>query len=349
MLAGASNRGAPISNTVWLPPQRETDDCTFNGQGGGGLIGGVDSICMALPTACPLCGASADQQSVVVPRVYGDDTGRAVFACAVCDVRYLFPGLGPDEEQRLYAAEFESFMAKRSGPDAGWDGPERHIAVNEAQRRRRMKHLAGLIEPTSRILEIGCGSGFMLYPLTAEGHECVAIEPSGIFSEYVSSRGIRCFRAINELLNRGTFAGSFDLVLHYYVMEHLADPAAFLKTQLSLLKPGGRIVFEVPNANDALTVLYEIPAYARFIWVVSHRWYFTEKSLAVTIAKAGARGEIRFDQRYDLSNHIIWARDGQPGGMGRFTSTFGEEVDELYRRALIRARVGDTLIGIVQK
>ena len=86
-------------------------------------------------------------------------------------------------------------------------------------------------------------------------------------------------------------------------MEHLADPVAFLRSQLGLLKPGGRIVFEVPNANDALTVLYEIPAYARFIWVVSHRWYFTEKSLAATIAKAGGRGEVRLDQRYDLSNH----------------------------------------------
>jgi SAM-dependent methyltransferase len=304
---------------------------------------------MALPTACPLCGALADQQSVVVPHVYGDDTRRAVFACAVCDVRYLFPGLAPDEEQRLYAAEFESFMAKRSGPEAGWEGPERHIAVNEAQRRRRMKHLAGHIASKRRILEIGCGSGFMLYPLAAEGHECLAIEPSGIFSEYVASRGIRCFRTVDELMDCETVADGFDLVLHYYVMEHLADPVAFLKSQLGLLKPGGQIVFEVPNANDALTVLYEIPAYAHFIWVVSHRWYFTEKSLAATSAKAGGRGEIRLDQRYDLSNHIVWARDGQPGGMGRFTPTLGEEIEELYRQALIRARVCDTLIGMVQK
>jgi SAM-dependent methyltransferase len=304
---------------------------------------------MALPTSCPLCGASATQQSVVVPRVYGDETGRAVFACAACDVRYLFPGLTPDEEQRLYAAEFESFMAKRSGPDSGWDGPERHIAANEAQRLRRMKHLTGLIARNSRILEIGCGSGFMLYPLAAEGHECVAVEPSGIFSEYVSGRGIRCFRAISELLDCGTGSAGFDLILHYYVMEHLADPVAFLKSQLAFLKPGGRIVFEVPNANDALTVLYEIPAYARFIWVVSHRWYFTEKSLAVTIAKAGGQGEVRLDQRYDLSNHIVWARDGRPGGMGRFTSTLGDEIESLYRQALIRARICDTLIGVVQK
>ena len=177
----------------------------------------------------------------------------------------------------------------------------------------------------------------------------MAVEPSGVFAEYVSGRGIRCFATIEEFLTDRVAADGFDLILHYYVMEHIADPVGFLKTQLGLLKPGGRIIFEVPNANDALTKLYEIPAYERFIWVVSHRWYFTEKSLAATIAKAGGRGEIRLDQRYDLSNHIVWARDGKPGGMGRFTKVLGQDVEDLYRKALIRAGFGDTLIGIVQK
>jgi hypothetical protein len=131
-------------------------------------------------------------------------------------------------------------------------------------------------------------------------------------------------------------------------MEHLADPVAFLRAQLVLLKPGGRIVFEVPNANDALTTLYNIPAYERFIWVVSHRWYFTENSLARAIAMAGGRGEVRLDQRYDLSNHLVWARDGRPGGMGRFSGVLGQELEDSYRQALIRARICDTLIGIVQ-
>jgi SAM-dependent methyltransferase len=304
---------------------------------------------MPIPIACALCGASAERQSVVVPRVYGDDTGRAVFSCGACDVRYLHPGLTPAEEERLYASEFESFMVDRSGAGAGWEGPQRHIAANESQRRRRMGHLDGLIRPASRILEIGCGSGFMLYPLLAVGHTCVAIEPSGIFSQYVRDRGIPCYRSLDEMRAHGGTNDGFDLVLHYYVMEHLADPVAFLQAQLSLLKPGGRIVFEVPNANDALTTLYGIPAYERFIWVVSHRWYFTEKSLAATIARAGGRGEVRLDQRYDLSNHLVWARDGRPGGMGRFTEVLGQELEDHYRQALIRARRCDTLIGVVER
>jgi SAM-dependent methyltransferase len=284
---------------------------------------------------------------MVAGQVYGDETGRAVFSCGACDVRYLYPGLSAAEEHRFYAAEFESFMVKRSGPEAGWEGPERHIAANEGQRVRRMGHLAGILKPKSRVLEVGCGSGFLLYPLIEKGHSCVAVEPSGVFSDYVRGRGVPCYATNEDMVAAGEAKGGFDLIIHYYVMEHLADPVAFLKGLIGMLKPGGRIVFEVPNANDALTVLYQIPAYERFIWVVSHRWYFTEKSLALAIEKAGGRAEVRLDQRYDLSNHLVWARDGKPGGAGRFTKVLGQELEDGYRQALIKARICDTLIGVV--
>ena len=64
-----------------------------------------------------------------------------------------------------------------------------------------------------------------------------------------------------------------------------------LRRQLALLKPGGKIVFEVPNANDALTTVYDIAAYARFIWVVAHRWYFSEQSLVHAMQALGAGHE----------------------------------------------------------
>jgi len=301
---------------------------------------------MPVPQSCPLCAAAADRQSAVVGRVYGDNN-RGVFHCAVCDVRYLHPGLGAEEEAKLYAAEFESFMADRAAPGAGWEAPEKHISANETQRLRRMTHLEPLLRSSRRILEVGCSSGFMLYPLVASGHECIGIEPSGVFSDFVRSRGLRCFPTLETMIADGKAKERFDLILHYYVLEHIGDPVAFLRRQLALLRPGGRIVFEVPNVNDALTTVYEIPAYERFIWVVSHRWYFSEASLAHAIKAAGGRGEIRLDQRYDLSNHLVWARDGRPGGLGRFTAILGQEIEDQYRQALIEARRCDTLIGMV--
>jgi hypothetical protein len=82
---------------------------------------------------------------------------------------------------------------------------------------------------------------------------------------------------------------------------------------------------------------------------VAHPWYFTEASLSYLLDSIGHRYELLLDQRYDLSNHIVWARDGKPGGMARFTEALGRDLEESYKQGLIRAHKCDTLIGVVQQ
>ncbi len=53
------------------------------------------------------------------------------------------------------------------------------------------------------------------------------------------------------------------------------------------------------------------------------------------------------DQRYDLSNHMDWARDGRPGVMGRFSHLLGQEIEDQYRQALIKTGHCDTLVAII--
>jgi hypothetical protein len=115
------------------------------------------------------------------------------------------------------------------------------------------------------------------------------------------------------------------------------------------LNPGGKIIFEIPNAADVLYSVYDIPAFERFYWSVAHPWYFTEQSLIYLLDKLNRPYEILFDQRYDLSNHMTWARDGKPGGMGRYTAQLGEELEEFYKASLIKSKKCDTLIGVLTK
>jgi SAM-dependent methyltransferase len=305
---------------------------------------------MSLPTQCPLCSAPASQQGVVTAHVYGDSSkSRAFFRCQDCDVCYQFPPLTAAEEVRFYAAEFEGFMAGRSGAEGGWQGAETHIRANEATRCRRMKYLDPLLqtEPRMRILEVGCSSGFMLLPLRS-AHGCVGIEPSGVFSEYVRSQGIPVYGSMDAASD---FEGDrpFDLIQHFFVLEHIGQPLEFLKQQVRLLKPGGRIAFEIPNSADPLHTIYDLPAFERFYWSIAHPWYFSERSLRYLLDRLGQPYEILLDQRYDLSNHMAWARDGRPGGMGRFTELLGTEIEESYKQGLIRRRICDTLIAVVTK
>jgi SAM-dependent methyltransferase len=276
----------------------------------------------------------------------GKGRSHAFYHCSSCDVRYQYPRLDAAEEARLYAAEFESFMAGRAGSGGGWTRVEDHVRANEPTRLRRMKYLEPYLKRPARILEFGCSSGFMLGPLIEAGHECFGIEPSGVFSDHLQRGGMSVARSLDEL----PLADSerrFDLVMHFFVLEHIAQPRAFLAAQLALLKPSGKIVFEIPNAADPLYSVYDIPAFERFYWSIAHPWYFSEPSIRVLLEQVGRPYLVLLDQRYDLSNHMVWARDGIPGGLGRFTEGLGEELEEGYKQALIRRRKCDTLIGII--
>ena len=304
---------------------------------------------MALPNCCPLCQADGALQSVVTPHVYGTRTSRAAFFhCENCDVRYQYPGVTPDEEAKFYAAEFEGFMASRAGAAGGWLKAGEHVASNEPTRLRRMNYVAPHLTGRLRVLEVGCSSGFMLYPLAEAGHECTGVEPSGVFSAYVRQRGLPVYPSVEQLRESDPDT-RFDIIMHFFVLEHIADPSEFLRSLLALLKPGAKIIFEIPNAADPLHTIYDIPAFERFYWSVAHPWYFSEPSLRYLLEQSGCSYEILRDQRYDLSNHIVWARDGQPGGMGRFSEVLGPEFDQAYKQALIKSGRCDTLVGIINK
>ena len=301
---------------------------------------------MKLPKNCPLCLSKQIKPKVVSSKIYGDQKRkRAFFLCKKCDVRYLFPQLSASEENLFYKKEFESFMHKRSGESSGWLKADKHIKQNNETFRRRLKYIKPHVLRNDTILEVGCSSGFMLYPFLKKGHDCVGIEPSGVFSDFVRKKGINIYESLKKLSHKEK--NKFDIIFHFFVLEHASDPLKFLKDQLSLLKNGGKIIFEVPNVADPLYTIYKVPAFEKFYWSIAHPWYFSEKSLKFLLKKLGKPYKIFFDQRYDLSNHIIWARDGKPGGTGRFKNKLGNNIESNYKRSLIKSGFCDTLIGII--
>jgi 2-polyprenyl-3-methyl-5-hydroxy-6-metoxy-1,4-benzoquinol methylase len=49
--------------------------------------------------------------------------------------------------------------------------------------------------------------------------------------------------------------GKYDVSTAFHVIEHLADPVSILSMLSALLQPSGKLIVEVPSANDALLTL----------------------------------------------------------------------------------------------
>jgi SAM-dependent methyltransferase len=178
------------------------------------------------------------------------------------------------------------------------------------------------------LLEIGCSSGFMMNKFGEHGLNCVGIEPSGEFLQFLKKNGYTAYSSLEEL--RADESRKFDIVVHFFVLEHIRDPYAFLRETHDLLRSGGKIIAEVPCVNDPLTSLYNIPAFEEFYWSISHHYYYSPKSLSYVLDKLNLRYELVPEQRYDLSNHIKWMTEGKPGGQGQFNHIFSEALREAY-------------------
>lgn len=293
---------------------------------------------MSHPSACRLCGAAAGQ-TLRASHVFGGTPDHSCWECAVCQVVYLHPAPSPEEDARFYAREFEKFMQDRSGSDRDWSNAERHVKTNQDQVARRWPFLAPYLKPGLELLEIGCSSGFMLDAFRDAGLLACGVEPSGTFLDYVRERGFEVFESLEAV----PAERRFDLIVSFFVLEHMRDPREFIRLQLSRLRPGGVLIAEMPCVLDPLTSVYSIEAFERFYWCIPHHFYHSPKSLEVVMQGLPARWKVAPDQRYDLSNHIVWMTEGKPGGQGRFNDLFSPETLASYKRDLIQAWRCDTV------
>ena len=297
--------------------------------------------------SCSLCGAAISKPEVVGEFVYGGKKGQKFYRCPECDVAFIHPSMTQEEESSFYAQEFEKFMEKRSGKDFDWSGPEAHIKSNEKQFKRRFRFFQEFIAAGKRVLEIGCSSGFMLLPLKETGLEVAGVEPSENFTGFLKKKGIPVYRSLEDI--DASQKNKFDLVMHFFVLEHVRNPVDFLKYALEFVIPGGVMVFEVPSRSDPLLTVYNIAAFQKFYWSAAHHYYYNRKALEYILQNVISKFEILQEQRYDLSNHITWAMEGKPGGQGRYSLRFTPELEKAYLDSMVRTGHCDTLVCRIYK
>lgn len=141
-------------------------------------------------------------------------------------------------------------------PDGYWNAPKGTLAerIEESYRRfvlgdhvdfvRRALEDAG---ETGPVLDVGCGSGLFLRMLKEQGTAVVGLDLSVKAAAIAwTSNGVPCFSG--ELTRVPLADGSCSAVTMFHVLEHLENPVEHLTAAHRLLRPGGRIIVQVPNA-----------------------------------------------------------------------------------------------------
>lgn len=140
----------------------------------------------------------------------------------------------------------------------------------------------------------------------------------------------------------------FDLVCAFHVLEHIVDPAAFLRQCRGVLGWGGRLIIEVPSLDDPLLKLYGIPEYEVFYFQRQHPYVYSASSLSRLLEAQGFQVERCIPhQRYGLENHLAWLAKRRPGGDEALRTVFAP-IDCHYRDRLEMLVLTDAVIVVAK-
>ena len=129
------------------------------------------------------------------------------------------------------------------------------------------------------LLDIGCGGGLLSEPMTRLGFAVTGVDASerniGTASTHATAHGLSIdYRASTAEALEGEGAGPFDVILNMEVIEHVADPGAYLRTCGRLLAPGGLMIVATLNRTLKALALAKIGAEYILRWVPAgtHDW-----------------------------------------------------------------------------
>jgi len=186
---------------------------------------------MPAVASCPICNRAADGPALEKQGHY------SLFSCRQCGLQFWNP-------RALPTAEWYELMY--SGRDA------RLLPLEPG-------HKYFLSDPNApqsgELLDSGCGTGNFLEAAREKGFRVSGTEldrsAANFAREKLCLENIFPFSIIDFAAQHP--AAKYDVVTFFEVLEHQADPAAFLNAVVSCLRPGGYIALSVPNRDRWLT------------------------------------------------------------------------------------------------
>ena len=156
-------------------------------------------------------------------------------------------------------------------------------------------------------------------------------------------------KKINISDNINSFDRKFDIITMFHVLEHIPYQIDTLKVLKSKLKNKGKIIIEVPHAEDFLILQEELKEFKNFTFWSEHLILHTYKSLKSILLKSGFKNiNIQYYQRYNFSNHLGWFLKRKPGGHNFYKEIVSDRLNSSYCENLKKLGQTDTLIAIAE-
>jgi 2-polyprenyl-3-methyl-5-hydroxy-6-metoxy-1,4-benzoquinol methylase len=193
------------------------------------------------------------------------------------------PGMRWDMMGKFMESQYSEWGHTSSDPGCTW----RYVL-------QPVLELCADYPPPARVLDVGCGNGYLAGQLLQRGYRAVGIDlsesgiatcratyPQGRFE--ILSADDRMFQRLGER--------AFDIVVSTEVIEHLYDPVSYAHGCFSALRPGGRFICSTPYhgylKNLALSVTGKWDNHFNPMWLGGHIKFWSPQTLGKLMREMG--------------------------------------------------------------
>lgn len=162
-----------------------------------------------------------------------------------------------------------------------------------------------------RLLDIGCGGGLLSEPMARLGADVTGADAAErnipVARVHAETQGLRIDYRHTTAEALAAEGERYDVVLNMEVVEHVADPLAYLTACQQLLKPGGLMICSTMNRNTKSFAMAIIGAEWIMRWLPkgTHDWakFITPDELYDLIGRAGLDP---VDRKGMVFNPVSW-------------------------------------------
>lgn len=210
--------------------------------------------------ACPACYTQTDHPMRPYRATAALFVACSLYTCSSCGLVFASPQPTPDALADYYRSAYRA------------DHPERGYGTWSAARARARSQLQFAGGAPNSLLDVGAGWGVLLEEARRAGVQRLgAVEPGARNHARLAAFTGDVWDTLAQV------TGQWELITFSHVLEHIADPLAFLGQVAAHLSPGGRVVCEVPHELHLDAAPSDEP----------HLLFFTAAPLRVLFERAG--------------------------------------------------------------
>ncbi len=125
---------------------------------------------------------------------------------------------------------------------------ERGAGTEHGDRRVREHIISNITKKAGVVLDVGCGSAWVAKNLCPKNYEVVSMD----ISLDNTTKALQKYpfenhsAVIADVFSLPFNTNVFDYIIASEIIEHVVDPAAFVKNLIRVLKPGGKLIVTTP-------------------------------------------------------------------------------------------------------